>query len=66
MNSISDIDDYDNFDFHYMNHYEQKRPLILTTPNSIYPLILNERGSKEFVYTPSGKPAASPRYFISR
>lgn len=64
MNSIADIDDYESFDFHFMNRFEQKRPLVLTTPNSIFPLVQNEKGSKEFVYTPSGKPAASPRQLI--
>lgn len=61
MNSISDIDDYDSFDFHFMNRYEQRRPLVLTAPNAIYPLIMSEKGTKEFVFTSSGKPAASPR-----
>lgn len=61
MNTISDIDDYDTFDFHFMNRYEQKRPLILTTPNSVYPLYVCEKGTKEFVLGPSGKPFATPR-----
>lgn len=61
MNSIADIESYDNFDFHFMNYYEQKRPMFLTTQNSIYALVQNEKGSKEIFYTPSGKPAPSPR-----
>ena len=26
MNSVTDIDDYDSFNFHYSNKYEQFRP----------------------------------------
>lgn len=60
MNGISDIDDYDSYDFHFMNRYDQKRPLFWTTPNSVYSLNQGETGSsKEF--TTAGKPTATPR-----
>ena len=63
MNSIADIDDYDNFNFHFGNKYEQTRPLELTTQNFVYSLHLNEKGSRQFIYDDaSGKPIASPRY----
>ena len=44
MNSIADVDDYDSFNFHYPNKYEQLRPLQLTTKNHVYSLLVNEKG----------------------
>ena len=65
MNSIADIDDYENFNFHFVNKYEQERPLELTTQNFIYSLSLNERGTRQFVYdTTNGKPIATPRSLL--
>ena len=63
MNSIADIDDYDKFNFHYVNIYEQTRPLKLTTQNNVYSLLINEKGNRQYVYdSKNGKPMASPRY----
>ena len=65
MNSIADIDDYDNFNFHYINKFDQTRPLQLTTQSIIYKLSLNEKGSRQFVNDKSsGKPMASPRSLL--
>ena len=62
MNGIADIEDYDSFNFHYINIYEQKRPLKLTTQNNVYPLSISERGTRQYVYDNiSGRPVASPR-----
>ena len=65
MNSIADIDDYDNYSFHYLNKYEQTRPLQLTTQTYIYSLCINEKGNRQFIYDDStGKPVASPRSLL--
>ena len=61
MNSIADIDNYDNFNFHYVNIYEQTRPLKLTRQNQVYPLLINEKGHRQYTQDASGKPVASPR-----
>lgn len=62
MNSIADIEDYDSYNFHYLNKYDQARPLQLTTQNYVYSLCLNEKGTRQFIYDDkSGKPVASPR-----
>jgi hypothetical protein len=65
MNSIADIDDYDNYSFHYLNKYDQSRPLELTTQNYVYSLCINEKGYRQFIYDDSnGKPVASPRSLL--
>lgn len=64
MNSISDIDDYDNYNFHYQNKYEQTRPLELTTKNQVYNLSINEKGNRQFIYDNNGKPISSPRSLL--
>lgn len=65
MNSIADIDDYDKFNFHYVNIYEQTRPLKLTTQNNVYSLLINEKGNRQYVYdSKNGKPMASPRSLL--
>lgn len=65
MNSIFDIDDYDTYNFHYQNKYEQTRPLELTTQTQIYNLLINEKGNRQFVYDRgTGKPIGSPRSLL--
>lgn len=65
MNSIADIEDYDGYNFHYMNKYDQTRPLQLTTQHYVYSLCLNEKGYRQFIYdNTNGKPVASPRFLI--
>jgi hypothetical protein len=64
MNSIADIDDYDSFNFHYVNRFDQSRPLQLTTQAIVYNLNLNEKGGRQFVNDPNGKPTASPRSLL--
>lgn len=62
MNGIADIDDYDNFNFHYMNIYEQFRPLKQTTQNNVYSLLEDKKGNRQYIYdSVSGNPVASPR-----
>jgi hypothetical protein len=65
MNSIADIDDYDSYNFHYQNKFDQTRPLQLTTQAIVYNLSLSERGTRQFVNDKmSGKPTASPRSLL--
>ena len=61
MNSISDIDNYDDYNFHF-SFYEQKRPLEFTSQHYVYPLQLNEKGLRQFVYDSEGNAICSPRY----
>ena len=62
MNSIADVDDYDSYNFHYSNKYDQSRPMQLTTQNIVYTLDLNEKGYRQFIYNAvDNKPLASPR-----
>lgn len=60
MNSISDIDNYEKFNFH-LTSYEQKRPLHFTSQYFIYPLQLSEKGRREFVYDDNGNTICTPR-----
>jgi hypothetical protein len=60
MNSIADIENYDTFNFHY-TVYEQKRPLEFTSQYFIYPLQLNEKDSRQFIYDSEGNTICSPR-----
>ena len=65
MNSIADIEDYENFNFHYLNIYDQLRPLKLTTHNNVYSLSINEKGNRQYICdSSSGRPMASPRYIF--
>jgi hypothetical protein len=65
INSIVDIDDYEKYNFHYSNKYEQQRPLQLTTQTLVYPLHMNEKGARELIYDKqNGKPIASPRSLL--
>jgi hypothetical protein len=60
MNSIVDIDDYDQFNAH-LSVYDRKRPLYHTTQSLIYPLQSNDRGVRQFVYDKNGLAMSSPR-----
>jgi len=73
MNSVTDIDDYDSFNFHYSNKYEQFRPLQLTTKHQVYKLLQNDKeGSRrQFVYANTDdnqrlqpRPVSSPRSLL--
>ncbi len=65
MNSIADIDNYDSFNFHYTNIYEQKRPLRLTTQTNVYSLSVNAKGDRQYICdTHTGRPLASPRSLL--
>lgn len=76
MNSVTDIDDYDSFNFHYSNKYEQSRPLQLTTKHQVYKLLKNDKeGSwsrrRQFVYANNDdnhrfqpRPVSSPRSLL--
>lgn len=60
MNSIVDIDNYKEFDFH-CTIYDLKRPLCFTTQHIVYPLQLTERGSRQFYYDSEGNTISNPR-----
>ena len=60
MNSISDIDNYDSYNFHF-SLYEQKRPLEFTSQYHAYPLQVNEKGTRQFIYDDDGNTICSPR-----
>jgi hypothetical protein len=65
MNGIADIEDYDSFNFHSVNKFEQSRPLQITTQAIVYKLSLNEKGVRQFVHDKqNGKPIATPRSLL--
>jgi hypothetical protein len=65
MNGIADIEDYDSFNFHYTNIYEQFRPLKQTTQTNVYSLLEDKKGNRQYIYdSESGNPVASPRSLL--
>ena len=60
MNSIVDIDDYSKYNFH-LSAFDQRRPLCFTSQHMIFPLQMNEKGSRQFIYDKDGNAISSPR-----